>query len=238
MSVPRLAVVLPVRDEEPVIGRVLAALADTLSPLDLASLEVVLVDDASRDRSVAVARAAWAAAAPRLYPAQLTVVPLGRPSGHQRALAEGFRRARAAGADLVFAMDADGQDDPAALPAMLALLAFSDVVFAERSARAEPLWWRAGYAAYRAAFRLTLGYDLPYGNYCGLRARVADRLLDGPPFRHLAAALAAGPWRVSSVKVARRARLGGRPKMTPLALAEYGVAAFSESLSRAEEAGA
>ncbi len=238
MSAPRLAVVLPVRDEEPVIGRVLSSLAETLSVLDLQALEVVLVDDASSDRSAAVARAAWAASAPRLYPAELTVVRLERPSGPQRALYEGFLRARAAGADLVFARDADGQDDPAALPAMLALLAFSDVVFAERAARAEPLWWRAGYAAYRAAFRLALGYDLPYGNYCGFRARVADRLLDGPPFRHLAAALAAGPWRVSSVKVARRPRLGGRAKMTPLALAEYAAAALAESVSRAEGAGA
>ena len=238
MSAPRLAVVLPVRDEEPVLGRVLSSLAEVLSGLDLAALEVVVVDDASRDRSAAAARAAWAASAPRLYPSELTVVSLDRPSGHQRALLEGFRRARAAGADLVFAMDADGQDDPAALPAMLARLAFSDVAFAERSSRAEPLWWRAGYAPSRAAFRPPLGYDRPYGNNCGFRARVAPPLLDGPPFRHLAAALAAGPWRVSSVRVARLPRLGGRAKMTPLALAEHAAAALAESLARAEGAGA
>ncbi|MBI3564610.1 MAG: hypothetical protein HY079_05365, partial [Elusimicrobia bacterium] len=142
------------------------------------------------------------------------------------------RRARAAGADAVLAMDADGQDDPAALPAMLALLDSHEVVFAERAGRAEPAWWRAGYAVYRALFRLALGFDLPYGNYCAFRASVADDLLAAPPFRHLAATLAAGPYRVASVKVARRPRLGGRPKMSPLALAGYGMAAVKASRAR------
>lgn len=241
MSAPRLAVVLPVHDEEAVIGRVLAPLTGRLAALPWSTLDAVLVDDASADGTVAAARAAWAASAPAGRPSRLTVVSLPARSGHQRALAEGFRRARALGADVIVSMDADGQDDPAALPAMLSLLDSHDVVFAERAGRAEPAWWRAGYAVYRALFRLALGRDLPYGNYCAFRASVADDLLSGAPFRHLAATLASGPYRIASVKVARRPRLGGRPKMSPLALAGYGMAAVKASRSRAraaDEAGA
>lgn len=232
-AAPRLAVVLPVLDEEPVIARVLAALAESLRAPRLGALDVVLVDDASGDRSVEEALAAWRRLDWGGAPARLHVVSRRVRGGHQRALAEGFRRARAAGADLIFAMDADGQDDPAALPAMIGLLAERDVVFAERAGRSEPAWWRAGYALYRLLLRLALGADLPFGNYCGFRAAVADDLLAGPPFRHLAATLASGPYRVGRVKVARRPRLGGAAKMTPLALVDYGIAALAAGL-RAE----
>ncbi|MBI3564253.1 MAG: glycosyltransferase [Elusimicrobia bacterium] len=236
MSAPRLAVVLPVHDEEAVIGPVLAALLGALRGLPWSALEVVVVDDGSRDGTVAAVRAAWDAAVPSDRPARLTVASLPARAGHQRALAEGFRRARAAGAERLLSMDADGQDDPAALPALLALLDSHEVVFAERAGRAEALWWRAGHAAYRVLFRLALGFDLPYGNYCAFRADVADDLLAAPPFRHLAATLAAGPYRVASVKVARRPRLGGRAKMSPLALAGYGLAAVNAARSRARPA--
>lgn len=226
-NAPRLAVVLPVRDEAAVIGRVLAALAEALRAVRPAALELVLVDDASSDGSADAARAAWKTLDLGCVPARLRVLTLGARSGHQRALAAGFRAARGAGAELIFAMDADGQDDPAALPAMVGLLPGHDVVFAERAGRNEPLAWRAGYLAYRLIFRALLGTDLPFGNYCGFRAAVADDLNAGRPFRHLAAALAAGPYRIASVKVARKPRLGGKPKMSAWRLVDYGVAALT-----------
>jgi len=224
--VTRIAVVMPMRDEAESIGPVLESLTGALRRAPLSGLDAVLVDDASSDGSAGAARAAWG----RLdigVPARLHVVRLAENVGHQRALAAGFRRVRGLDAELVFAMDSDGQDDPAALPEMIERLSRCDVVFAERGARPESLAWRAGYAVYRFFVRAVLGADLPYGNFCGFRAERLGPLLDGRPFRHLAAELARVPSRKDRVSAARLPRLAGEAKMGLGALIDYGVAALT-----------
>ncbi len=223
----RLAVVIPMRDEAQNIGPVLESLTGALRRAPLSGLEAVLVDDASNDGSARAARESWARLSFGGLPARLHVVRLAENVGHQRALAAGFRRARGLGVDLIFAMDADGQDDPSVLPEMIARLSNCDVVFAERGARAESLPWRAGYGIYRVFLRAVLGADLPYGNFCGFRAEKLGPLLDGRPFRHLAAELSRLPARKDRVTAARLPRLAGKPKMGLGALIDHGVAALT-----------
>jgi glycosyltransferase involved in cell wall biosynthesis len=128
-----LSVVVPVYNE-----------ADNIEPLDaeinqaLASLgqsyEVIYIDDGSTDRSFAVLSELQ-----RRDP-HAVVVRLPRNYGQTAALAAGFDHA--SGAVLV-ALDADGQNDPADIPAMLAKLAEGyDVVAGWRLPRQDPLWSR------------------------------------------------------------------------------------------------
>jgi glycosyltransferase involved in cell wall biosynthesis len=103
----KAAVVLPALDEEASLGGVLAALprADVE--------EIVVVDNGSRDRTAAVARAAGA-----------TVVAEPR-RGYGSACLAGLAwlRTRAAGPPSIVAfLDADGSDVPAELPLLLAPL--------------------------------------------------------------------------------------------------------------------
>ena len=72
-------------------------------------LDVLVVDDGSADGTAAVAGAAGA-----------TVIEQPRNLGKGEALKTGFRRALADGAAAVVALDADGQHDPAEIPAFLA----------------------------------------------------------------------------------------------------------------------
>jgi hypothetical protein len=74
-----------------------------------AGLPVVVVDDGSSDDSAPAAEAAGA-----------TVLRHPANRGKGAALASGFAYARQIGADAVLSMDADGQHDPAEIPALVA----------------------------------------------------------------------------------------------------------------------
>jgi len=102
---PFVAVVMSALDEAGSIGAVLAAL-----PEDLVGLRVlpVVVDDGSTDETAAVAAEAGAVVARH---------PHNRGQGE--GLRTGFAVAGALGPEVVVTMDADGQHDPADLPALV-----------------------------------------------------------------------------------------------------------------------
>src|SRR4051812_34505057 len=122
---PRLlTVVAPMYDEEETVDvfyeRVRAALDDI-------RFELVLVDDASGDRTPELL-ARLADADPRVRG-----VPLSRNFGHQAALTAGLEHARG---DAVAMLDGDLQDPPELIPTMLEhWRAGSDVVCAVRTER-------------------------------------------------------------------------------------------------------
>ncbi len=103
----RICVLLPAFNEEGRVERVIAGIRALA--LEDASVEIVVVDDGSADATVAVSRAAGA-----------RVVELGEHRGVGAALARGFALARDEGFDYLVHLDADGQIDPAQIPAVLA----------------------------------------------------------------------------------------------------------------------
>ncbi len=105
-----ISVVFPVHNELNNLAPLLAEVEDALGGV---ALEVVAVDDSSTDGSLQELR--------RLQKEHdsLRVVSLARHSGQSAAFVAGMDRARG---DLLVLMDADGQNDPADVPAMLAIL--------------------------------------------------------------------------------------------------------------------
>lgn len=99
----RLSVVLPAKNEAEGLRRVLPALRERLP-----DAELIVVDDGSTDDTAAVAAGHGARV-------------LGAPysMGNGAAIKRG---ARAAGGEVIVFMDADGQHDPAHIPALLAKL--------------------------------------------------------------------------------------------------------------------
>jgi hypothetical protein len=100
-------VVLPVHDE-------VATVADVIARVP-ADFEVVVVDDGSTDGSAEAALAAGA-----------KVVRHDRNRGLGAAVRTGFEEATAMGASVVAFLDADGEYDPADLPAMVAPILAGD----------------------------------------------------------------------------------------------------------------
>jgi glycosyltransferase involved in cell wall biosynthesis len=126
---PYLSVVVPVYEEEDSLAPLHAELDAALGGVD-GGVEFLYVDDGSRDASLARLREI-AARDPRVR-----VVALDGNRGQSAALEAGFRRARG---EVVATLDADGQNDPADLPGLLAGLADADVVNGVRTGRRDSL---------------------------------------------------------------------------------------------------
>jgi dolichol-phosphate mannosyltransferase len=168
-------VVIPIYNEEEILGPLLARLRETFAPARLAEggiarVRHVVVDDGSKDRSAAVVAAAIEAGFPAL------LLRLSRNFGHQSAVSAGLAESAA---DVVAVIDADLQDPPELIFAMLEKWREGyDVVYARRRRRAGGLVKRAGYwLFYRlVAFLADIDIPLDSGDFCLLDRRVVGTL--------------------------------------------------------------
>lgn len=121
---PDLSVVFPVYNEEENVPILLAEIARALEGKGW-TYEVVAVDDGSSDRSLSVLRET------RANHPTLRILALEKNSGQTAALDAGWRAARGR---FVVSLDADLQNDPADIPAMMRKLeeSASDMVIGVR----------------------------------------------------------------------------------------------------------
>jgi dolichol-phosphate mannosyltransferase len=129
-----LSIVIPVYDEAAVLPKLFRELdcVRTDALRDEGPLEIILVDDGSKDTS-------WSLIEARCqYDPVFVGVKLSRNFGHQLALAAGLETARGA---TVISMDADLQDPPVVIPELLAAHRQGfDVVYATRAERGVESW--------------------------------------------------------------------------------------------------
>lgn len=109
-AAPRLAVVVPALDEAATIAAVVAAVPRRIP--GAGRVEVIVVDDGSRDGTPALAAAAGAD----------LVVTHARSRGLAASFKDGVTAALRRGADVVVNLDGDGQHDPRHVPALVAPL--------------------------------------------------------------------------------------------------------------------
>jgi dolichol-phosphate mannosyltransferase len=151
---PRLSIVAPCFNEEACLPEFHRQASDAARAAVGEDYEIVLVNDGSRDRTLAMMRG-LAASDPHVV-----AVDLSRNFGHQKALSAGLQFARG---DRVLAIDADLQDPPALLGEMMALMdAGNDVVYGQRRRRVGETRFKTASAAlfYRLLRRLT-EIDIP-----------------------------------------------------------------------------
>ena len=155
----RIVAIIPAYNEGARVGPVVAGAAEFLP--------VLLVDDGSRDDTVAQAQAAGAAVI-RQYPNQ----------GKGAALRAAFRQALDDGYDAVIILDADGQHDPAEIPKFLDLYAekHPDLIIGQRRLRHMPPIRRLANYLGRKSFSWAIGQPIP-DNQSGYRL-ISRRLLE------------------------------------------------------------
>jgi glycosyltransferase involved in cell wall biosynthesis len=154
--------VIPARDEA-------AWIAETVGSVPAFVDHVLVVDDASRDRTAEIARAAG--------DERLEILAHARNLGVGAAIASGYRRARALGADAVAVMAGDGQMDPRDLPRVLAPVALGRADYVKGDRLRHPEVWRtmplarlAGTAVLAALTRRAAGLDTLSDSQCGYTA--------------------------------------------------------------------
>jgi len=221
-----LSVVVPVYNEEAVLGLLAQRMRPVLDGLDV-GYEVLAVDDGSSDATPLVL-----AGLCRSWP-QLRVVRLRFNCGHQAALTAGLHRARG---DYVVSIDADLQDPPEKIPEMLALARGRDlaVVYGVRTDRtADSAAKRCTATVYYRLMRRLVGRRVPAqaGDFRLLSRAAVDALLALPEHRPVYRLLV--PWLgFPSGEVAyrreKRAAGGGKYRLsTMLRLAWDSVTTFS-----------
>jgi polyisoprenyl-phosphate glycosyltransferase len=222
---PRLSIGIPVYNEEAGLSELLRRVRAVLDGLPGGPHEIVLVDDGSTDRTLALADEA-AAADPRLV-----VVALSRNFGHQAALSAALDHASG---DAVVVMDGDLQDPPEAIPRFLEEHARGfDVVYATRTDRKEAWYLRAAYwLFYRLLGRLSSPpLPLDAGDFGLMSRRVVDLLRSIPERNRFLRGLRTwAGFRQLAVAVERAERHAGQSKYSfrkLLRLAFDGMFAFS-----------
>jgi glycosyltransferase involved in cell wall biosynthesis len=201
-----LSLVIPVYNEEDNLTALAAEIRGALDPTGL-DYEVLFIDDGSRDGSFACLQA-LAAADPRVV-----AIRFRRNYGQTAAFAAGFDYARGR---VVVTLDADRQNDPADIPALLAELDNGyDVVNGWRQNRQDDLVRRFPSRVANWLIARTSGVRLR-DRGCSLRAFrhevVEDMNLYGELHRFIPELVNFGGFTMSEVPVNHRARVAGQSK--------------------------
>ncbi len=206
-SRPLISVVVPVFNEEACLPALVDRLRATLASIT-EEFEVVLIDDGSEDRSAEIMRRA----AER--DARIGFHRFSRNFGHEAATSCGLLAARG---QTVVLIDADLQDPPELIPALLApWRAGFDVVYAQRSARdgETPFTRWTSHLFYRFLRRVSR-VDVPIdtGDFRLMDRAVVDAFARLPErSRFVRGMLSWVGFRQTAVRYDRDARLAGETK--------------------------
>ncbi|MBI4503738.1 MAG: glycosyltransferase [Gemmatimonadetes bacterium] len=170
MSTPLVSVIVPLYNERENLSPLFQEIRQAMGIL---AYEVLAVDDRSTDGSLEELH--------RLasdYP-QMRILSLARRSGQSAAVAAGFEAARG---EVIATLDADGQNDPADVPRLLAVLdgpGGPDAVVGFRVARTDS-WWKQLQSRFANLIRDGITGDRVRDSACSLRV-IRRSVLPGIP---------------------------------------------------------
>lgn len=222
----RHSIVIPIYNEEANVPELYRRLRSVIDQLE-GQTELVLVDDGSRDRSLLLLR--------QLHEQDPRVcyLSLARNFGHQIAVTAGLNFARG---QIVIVMDADLQDPPELIPALIQQWQQGyQVVYAQRTQRIREPWFKrlTAYWFYRTLRRLAdVEIPIDTGDFCLMDRRVVDLLNTMPERnRYIRGLRAWVGFRQTAVPFDRAPRHAGSVKYTfakSLSLAINSLVGFSK----------
>lgn len=218
---PDFTVIVPMHNEAASVETLLVEIVAACQPLG--RFEIVVVDDASTDRTsdrvLALARTF----------AMLRLIRHDCQGGQSAAIHSGVQAARGA---IICMLDGDGQNPPDNLPALLAPLLAADaparlgLVAGQRVERLDTLSKRLS-SLFANGLRARILKDGTRDTGCGLKAFRRDAYLALPYFdhhhRYFPALFLRDGWQVARVDVTHRARLHGSSHYTNIGRALVGI---------------
>lgn len=214
---PQYSLIIPIYNEEETIPELYRRVSSVIERLD-GKVELILVNDGSRDRSLSLMREL------HQQDDRICYLSLARNFGHQMAVTAGLNFARG---QVIIILDADLQDPPELIPRMLEKWKQGyQIVYAQRTKRRKESWFKrfTAYVFYRLLKRLA-DVDIPAdtGDFCLMDRQVVDVLNTMPERNRYIRGLRAWiGFRQTAVKFERDPRFAGEVKYT-----------FSKSLSLA-----
>lgn len=207
--VPELTIVIPVYNGVATIGELVGALAAL--PIPQGGIEIVLVNDGSRDDSLAVCKRLVAEAA-----VPIALADLARNFGEHNAVMAGLRLARGR---FVITMDDDLQNPPGEVVRLYEATRDGDfdVVYTRYDDKQHETWRNLGSAFHNRAADFLL--DKPRGLYlssfrCMSRLAVDQVIRYVGPFPYVDGLLLQATQRISTLTVAHLPRAAGRSNYT------------------------
>jgi glycosyltransferase involved in cell wall biosynthesis len=162
---------------------------------------------------------------------EIELIHLHMNIGHQRAIAVGLSEIhKRHNCDIAIVMDADGEDKPEDIE--LFIQAYyknpNRIVVAKRAKRSEDFWFRLFYRLYKVIFRIFVGTDLDYGNFCMIPKVLLGKVVYNPmSWNHLAASISRTGHDVVRLKTDRGTRFHGKSSMKFERFVSHGFSAIS-----------
>jgi polyisoprenyl-phosphate glycosyltransferase len=223
--VPQYSLVIPIYNEEATLHELYRRVRAVMDQLEGES-ELILINDGSRDRSLFLMREL------HNQDPRVCYLSLARNFGHQIAVTAGLNFVRG---QVAIILDADLQDPPELIPAMLEKWRQGyQVVYGQRTQRRRENWFKrfTAYAFYRILQRLA-DVEIPTdtGDFCLLDRQVVDVLNAMPERnRYLRGLRSWIGFRQTALLFERDPRFAGEVKYTlrkSWALAVNGLVSFS-----------
>ena len=171
-----LSVIIPVFNEQDNVQLLFERLQSALLPLHLSAVELLFVDDGSSDATLQKIQGL-----PSTDKLTVSFIELSRNFGHQVAVTAGLDNCKG---DRVVIIDADLQDPPELVPALLAKMdEGNDVVYARRRSRKGESWLKRATAKwfYRFLSNITnINIPIDTGDFRVISRRVVDVLRQMP----------------------------------------------------------
>jgi glycosyltransferase involved in cell wall biosynthesis len=190
--------------------------------------EVVVIDDGSTDDSTSLDLSALTLNAIE----RVTTVTLIRNLGNQRAFTVGLGwAANNCPCDYLILMDADHEDRPSDIPALIESCdkhAGKRIIFASRTKRADSFFFKAFYAIYKIMYRALVGTSISFGNFSVIPGAMVRRVAAiGEIWIHYPAGIISSRIPYASISAERGKRLLGVSKMRFINLIIHAVNGFS-----------
>ena len=218
------SIIIPIYNEEQTLPELHRRLLEATKTLDQ-TMEVILVDDGSRDRSFLLMSQI------NKTDSRFKIIKLSRNFGHQIAITAALDVAKG---DAVIMMDGDLQDPPELLVSMIEKWREGyQVVYTVKTSRKENPLKRFAFTSFYRLLHAVSSIPIPMdaGNFSLMDRKVVEVLKSMPErHRYISGLRAWAGFRQIGIEYAREARFAGKPHMSLrrlIALALDGIFSFS-----------
>ncbi|MCC5619285.1 glycosyltransferase family 2 protein [Nostoc sp. CHAB 5836] len=222
---PKYSLIVPIYNEEEIIPELYRRLNAVMNRMD-GLVELILINDGSRDRSLQLLREL------HQKDPRICYLSFARNFGHQIAVTAGLNFVRG---QVIVILDADLQDPPELIPDMVEKWRQGyQVVYAQRTQRIKEGWFKrfTAYSFYRVLKKLA-DVEIPTdtGDFCLMDRQIVDILNSMPErTRYIRGLRSWVGFQQTAIRFERNPRFAGKVKYTfskSLALAINGLVSFS-----------